>query len=117
MQVNFKASFKLPYSDDYTMDDFDLLLKSAKGGDAEAQFQVAYAYEMGDGVAKNYKKAMHWYKLAAKQNHVKAQLSMATFITAVWVSAKIMRKLSSGTSLLQIKEMLLHRIISEFCTD
>ena len=61
------------------MDDFDLLLKSAKGGDAEAQFQVAYAYEMGDGVAKNYKKAMHWYKLAAKQNHVKAQLSMGYF--------------------------------------
>lgn len=54
------------------MDDLAQLLKAAKAGEAEAQFQAAYAYENGEGLSKSDRKALRWYLAAAKQNHVKA---------------------------------------------
>jgi TPR repeat protein len=47
-------------------------LKKAETGDANAQYEVGYAYDSGIGAGQDYHKAMHWYRKAAGQGHVKA---------------------------------------------
>ncbi len=37
----------------------------AERGDPRAQFNLAYCYEMGDGVKKDMEKALYWYRKAA----------------------------------------------------
>lgn len=48
----------------------------AEHGDPQAQFQMGALYASGDGVAKDYQKAIEWYRRAAAQGHAKAQLSL-----------------------------------------
>lgn len=50
---------------------------SAAAGNAEAQFNLAYAYYNGEGIERNYTSAAMWFKRAAKQNFAKAQYNLA----------------------------------------
>ena len=52
------------------------LIESAKQGDADAQYAMAWLYESGDGVPQSDTKAVEWYRRAADQGHVKAQVSL-----------------------------------------
>jgi TPR repeat protein len=45
---------------------------------AEAQFQRGLDFASGTGVAQDYAQAAKWYELAAEQNHILAQLNLAT---------------------------------------
>lgn len=42
----------------------------AEQGDAIAQFNLGVMYETGQGVPQDYKTAVKWYRLAAKQGNV-----------------------------------------------
>lgn len=55
---------------------FKMIEKKAKEGDAEAQFSLGLIYAKGDGVAQDYLKAMKWLKKAAEQNHIKALFNL-----------------------------------------
>ena len=52
------------------------LTKKAEGGDAEAQFQLARAYEEGKGLAQDDALAAEWYRKAAEQGNAKAENSL-----------------------------------------
>ncbi len=49
----------------------------ATEGDAHAQFKVGFAYEIGDGLPEDQKKAGRWYEKAARQGHKNAILNLA----------------------------------------
>ena len=51
--------------------------KSAKHGNADAQYDLALCYENGEGVEQNSEKAVEWYTKAAEQGHDKAQFNLA----------------------------------------
>jgi formylglycine-generating enzyme required for sulfatase activity/TPR repeat protein len=51
---------------------------AARNGDAQAQFEVALAYGMGEVVPKNSKTAVKWLKMAANQNYVSAQQTLGS---------------------------------------
>ena len=50
-----------------------LWLPMAEKGDHQAQNYVGVQYEMGLGVKRDYKKALHWFELAAKAGVPDAQ--------------------------------------------
>jgi TPR repeat protein len=56
---------------------FTHLLKSAKQGDAAAQYNLGVMYSFGQGAPQDYKEAIKWFKLAAKQGHTKAKYNVA----------------------------------------
>ena len=45
----------------------------AKKGDAEAQAYLGLMYRLGDGVTKDYKQAVKWYRKSAEQGDAGAQ--------------------------------------------
>lgn len=47
--------------------------KSANQGDAEAQFQLARVYDLGQEVTYSISQAFRWYKAAAENNHHHSQ--------------------------------------------
>jgi uncharacterized protein len=51
-------------------------LMPAEQGDAKAQVFVAYLYETGQGVTRNYTKAAEWYGRAARQGNPVAQTQL-----------------------------------------
>ena len=51
----------------------DWFVWAAEQGFAKAQNSLGIMYEFGKGAPKNYKTAVKWYKLAAKQGHAKSQ--------------------------------------------
>lgn len=53
------------------------LLKKANRGDATAQFQLAKIYDIGEGIPKNEKEAVKWYRKAAEQGQADAQNNLA----------------------------------------
>ena len=53
------------------------LLKKAEAGDADAQHSVGAAYYMGEGVNKDYKKAVQWLTKSANQGDPNAQHDLA----------------------------------------
>jgi hypothetical protein len=58
--------------------DFDKTQKAAAAGDAEAQFSLAEAHEEGnEGLSRSATEAAVWYRRAAEQGHLKAQLALA----------------------------------------
>jgi TPR repeat protein len=59
--------------------DIAKLHKQAKGGDAEAQFELAKAYLYGDGVTKDTKQGAEWLEKAAKLDHPAAQQVLSYF--------------------------------------
>jgi len=46
---------------------------TAEQGDPEAQFDLGCAYDLGEGVPEDKAEAAKWYRLAADQDHAKAQ--------------------------------------------
>ncbi len=52
-------------------------LISANEGNAEAQFDIAYAYFNGEGIERDYASAVMWFKRSARQNYAKAQYNLA----------------------------------------
>ena len=55
------------------------LINEAKKGNAEAQSDLGYRYENGDGVKQSYQEAAKWYALAAEQGENNAQNNLGTF--------------------------------------
>ena len=55
---------------------FELFLPLAKKGDADAQYRIGGQYRFGQGVKKDYEKALFWYRKAAEQGHAEAQFSV-----------------------------------------
>ena len=47
--------------------------QAAEQGDADAQYNLGFCYEHGQGVTKNRSEAMKWYRKAAEQGHAYAQ--------------------------------------------
>ena len=47
---------------------------AAEQGNIEAQYSMGAVYYSGEGVAKDYRQAMYWFKKAAVQGDVRAQL-------------------------------------------
>ena len=50
--------------------------KAAEQGNAEAQVNLGFAYEQGQGVKQDYGKAVGWYAKAAGQERVEAQFNL-----------------------------------------
>jgi TPR repeat protein len=46
---------------------------AAEQGDAAAQFNLGYMYNIGNGVPQGYTEALKWYRLAAAQGNAVAQ--------------------------------------------
>ena len=49
--------------------DFNTLMERAQKGDAKAQFNLGYIYDIGQGVPRDYAEAVKWYRLAADQGN------------------------------------------------
>ena len=60
----------------------------AKRGNALAQFNLGLMYDKGEGVKRNYKMAVKWYKLAASKNSALAQYSLGWMHSQGWGSPK-----------------------------
>ena len=52
---------------------FQLYKRLAETGNADAQWGLGVAYLAGLGVPQNRDLAVHWYQLAARQNHKNSQ--------------------------------------------
>ena len=59
-----------------SQEDLERLMRDAELGDADAQHNLAYCYEYGDGVVQDIDKAIYWYKKAAELEFVPAQVSL-----------------------------------------
>ena len=53
------------------------LIRAAKAGNADAQADLAWYYDNGEGVEIDHEKATYWYTQAAEQNHATAQFNLA----------------------------------------
>lgn len=53
------------------------MLRQAKRGDADAQYQMGERYSGGKGVKEDKAKAFHWYMLPAKNGHCAAQFRLS----------------------------------------
>lgn len=53
------------------------LLARAQAGDPDAEFDIAYDYETGEGVPQDCTKAAFWFRRAAEQGEAGAQYSLA----------------------------------------
>jgi TPR repeat protein len=68
--------------------------KSTKGGSARGYFILGLLYERGNGVAKNYDKALTYYKIAANDNYAVAQKNVGRIyfygngVTKNYITAK-----------------------------
>ena len=78
-QYNIANSYKYGrdgYSRDYKKA-FELFLKSANQGYADAQESLAYCYDLGQGTARDYIKAAEWFTKAAQKGKFVSQNSIA----------------------------------------
>lgn len=57
------------------------LIKAAKRGDPEAQFQLGQQYDFGQGIEQNDSQALLWYRRAAEQGHPRAQYNLGVMYT------------------------------------
>ncbi len=72
---NFESGLELSTKGEYKSA-FKILNPLAKKGHAGAQYTVGHMYAKGQGVAKNEKTALIWYKKAALQGHSEAQYNL-----------------------------------------
>jgi len=63
---------------------YTLLVKLARHGHADAQYQLAAMYRSGRGIKKDHDKAAVWYHKAARQGHVKAQYNLGVLHENGW---------------------------------
>ena len=73
---NFHAAYAAFALGDYQAA-LNIWLDLAKGGDADAQFNVAALYDNGWGIKRNVEKAVVWYGRAAARNIAPAELVLA----------------------------------------
>ena len=66
--LSFDSSFALT-----PLPSRDVLLKSARDGNAQAQSDLGNMYFEGRGVPQNYAEGVKWYRLAAEQGNANAQ--------------------------------------------
>lgn len=52
------------------------LIMAANQGDADAQCELGFIYEEGDGVQQDHAEAARWFRLAADQDDAMAQISL-----------------------------------------
>ncbi|MCF8208803.1 MAG: AAA family ATPase [Rhodoferax sp.] len=52
------------------------MMAAAQTGNSDAQFRLATAFENGQGVTRDLRKALKWYKKAAQQGHTAARLAL-----------------------------------------
>ena len=50
--------------------------KAAEQGDADAQYNLGFSYNLGLGVSQDYTEAVKWYRKAAEQGHADAQYNL-----------------------------------------
>ena len=66
--------------DAYESGDFATALQEwtplAEQGDADAQYNLGWVYENGQGVQQDYEEAVKWYTLAAEQGDAYAQFNL-----------------------------------------
>jgi TPR repeat protein len=55
---------------------FEEMLPIAEQGDANAQFNLGFMYDNGEGVPQDYAEAVRWYRLAAEQGNAFAQVNL-----------------------------------------
>lgn len=53
------------------------IINEAEQGDAEAQYNLAVAYDMGDGIDVDHAKAVFWYQKSADQGYKDAMFNLA----------------------------------------
>jgi TPR repeat protein len=58
---------------------YGIYMQSAKAGDVDGQFQIAYMMSNSIGCTKNLEDALVWYTRAAEQGHTMAQLSVGMY--------------------------------------
>ena len=75
LRVVLVGLFCLPFMS-FGQDDITALRKKAEQGDADAQFNLGLRYVSGEGVPKNHKEAVKWYRLSAEQGFAKAQCNL-----------------------------------------
>ena len=61
-----------------------LLMANADKGDAQAQFNLGLLYQRGDGVPKDYGKAVSWYRKSAEQGDPFGQLYFGICYAQGW---------------------------------
>ena len=49
---------------------------AAEQGDADAQFELGWAYDTGEGIDQDYREAVRWYREAAEQGNASAQYNL-----------------------------------------
>lgn len=54
------------------------LIRLAESGNAEAQLNLGWCYENGEGVPQDYIEAVKWYRKAAEKGHPEAQYFLGT---------------------------------------
>ena len=54
------------------------LLKKAKQGNREAQYELGVAYALGEEVEQDFSKSRKWYSEAAKQGDFEASYNLGT---------------------------------------
>src|SRR6266403_1073611 len=52
---------------------FEDIKRKAETGDPESEYQLGVCYYNGDGVGKDFAKALNWFRKAAEQNYAPAQ--------------------------------------------
>ena len=57
--------------------EFDVTLKAAEQGVADAQWLLGYMYQFGDGVPEDDTEAVKWFRKAAEQGYDAAQYDLA----------------------------------------
>ena len=58
------------------IDSLQETINRAQQGDADAQFLLGSMYYDGQGVPRDYKKAVYWYEKSAKQGYADAQYNL-----------------------------------------
>ena len=72
----FLMTLSLPVSAQDYAEDVKWYRLAAEQGIADAQTNLGYMYEKGQGVLQDYAEAVKWYRLAAEQGHAKAQTNL-----------------------------------------
>jgi TPR repeat protein len=57
---------------------FDDRLKAAEQGSSNAQYNLGFMYEKGQGTPQDYKKAVKWYKKSAEQGYANAYVNIGS---------------------------------------
>ena len=57
-------------------DDFDAVKKAAEQGHVDAQYNLGFLYDIGEGVPEDDSEAERWYRKSAEQGYVLAQYNL-----------------------------------------